>query len=84
MSNYNSSLGILELEYVQDTSPDPVEDYISSFSELPEGWNFGEGRAPSSEVILRGIEVYKLGRSFGCYGERLSRGGRGDRNLFLI
>lgn len=55
-------------EYVRDTSPDPVEEYIKSFSKLPEGWNFGEGKAPSNEVILRGIEVYKLGRSFGLLG----------------
>lgn len=68
MSNYNSSLGILELEYVQDTSPDPVEEYISSFSEFPDGWNFGEGKAPSSEIINKAIKVYRLGKSFGLMG----------------
>ncbi len=66
MSNYNSLLGISG--YVQDNSPDPVEDYIRSFSELLEGWNFGEGKAPSSEVIKKAIQVYRLGKSFGLIG----------------
>jgi hypothetical protein len=66
MENYNSSLEILE--YVQDTSPDPVEEYIRSFSEFPDGWNFGEGKAPSGEVINKAIQVYRLGKSFGLMG----------------
>jgi len=66
MSNYNSLLEISG--YVQDTSPDPVEDYIRSFSELPDGWNFGEGKAPSDEVINKAIQVYRLGKSFGLMG----------------
>ena len=66
MSNYNSLSEISG--YVQDTSPDPVEEYIRSFSELAEGWNFGEGRAPSGEVISKAIQVYRLGKSFGLMG----------------
>lgn len=66
MSNYNSLMEILE--YVKDTSPDPLEEYIRSFSKLPEGWSFGEGNAPSGEAIHRALEVYKLGKSFGLMG----------------
>lgn len=66
MSNYNSLSEISG--YVHDTSPDPVEEYISSFSELPAGWNFGEGKTPSGEVINRAIKVYRLGKSFGLMG----------------
>jgi len=53
MLNYNNSLGILELEYVQDTSPDPVEEYIISFSEFPDGWNFGEGKHQVVKSLIR-------------------------------
>jgi len=63
MSNYNSLSEIFR--YAQDTSPDPMEEYIRSFSELPEAWNFGEGRAPSAEIIEKAIQIYRLGRSFG-------------------
>lgn len=63
MSSYNSLMEISE--YVRDTSPDPVEEYIRSFSELPTGWNFGEGRAPSSELINKAIDIYRIGKSFG-------------------
>lgn len=66
MSNYNSLLEISG--YVHDTSPDPVEEYIRSFSEFPEGWNFGEGKAPSVEVIDKAIQVYRLGKSFRLMG----------------
>lgn len=66
MSNYNSLSKISG--YVHDTSPDPMEEYIRSFSELPEGWNFGEGRAPSEEVIDKAIRVYRLGKSSGLIG----------------
>ena len=71
MLNYNRSSRISG--YVQDTSalraiPDPVEEYIRSFSELTEGWNFGEGRAPSGEAIGKAIQVYRLGKSFGLIG----------------
>lgn len=66
MSNYNSFSEISE--YVTDTSPDPVEVYIRSFSEFPDGWNFGEGKAPSGEVINKAIKVYRLGKSFGLIG----------------
>ena len=66
MSNYNSFSEISK--YVKDNSPDPVDEYIRSFSELPEGWNFGEGRAPGGEVIDKAIQVYKLGKSFGLIG----------------
>lgn len=62
MQKYSSLLRILGC--IQDNSPDPVEEYIRSFSELPEGWNFGEGRAPSGEVINKAIEVYGRGKSF--------------------
>jgi len=62
MPNYNSLFSILG--QIQHNSPDPVEEYIRSFSELPEGWNFGEGRAPSREVINKAIEVYGCGKSF--------------------
>jgi hypothetical protein len=72
MENYNSSLEILE--YVQDTSPDPVEEYIRSFSEFPDGWNFGEGKAPSGEVINKAIKVYRLGKSFGLMGNAFPLG----------
>ena len=66
MLNYNSSSEILE--FIQDTSPDPVEEYIKSFSKLWEGWNFGEGRKPTDELISRAIQIYKLGKSFGLIG----------------
>jgi hypothetical protein len=66
MSNYNSLSKISG--YIHDTSPDPVEEYIRSFSELPEGWNFGEGRAPSGEVIDKAIQIYRLGKSSGLTG----------------
>jgi hypothetical protein len=66
MSNYNSLLEISG--YVQDISPDPVEEYISSFSELPAGWNFGEGKAPSGALIDKALKVYRLGKSFGLMG----------------
>jgi hypothetical protein len=66
MSNYNS---VLEISgYVQHNSPDPVEEYIRSFSKLSEGWNFGEGKAPSGEVIDKAMQVYRLGKSFGLMG----------------
>lgn len=60
MPNYNSLLRILGRD--QDT--DPVEEYIRSFSELQEGWNFGEGIAPSDEVIDKALQIYRLGKSF--------------------
>jgi hypothetical protein len=67
MSNYNSFSEISE--YVKDTSPDPVDEYIRSFSEFPEGWNFGEGKAPSGEVIEKAIQLYRIGKSFGLIGD---------------
>jgi len=45
-----------------------VEEYIRSFSELPKGWNFGEGRAPIGEVIDNAIQIYRLGKSFVLIG----------------
>jgi hypothetical protein len=66
MQNYNSLFSILG--QVQHNSPDPVEEYIRSFSELPDGWNFGEGRAPSWEVIDKALQIYKLGKSYVLIG----------------
>jgi hypothetical protein len=66
MPDYSSLAEVLE--YGRDTSPDPVEEYIRSFSGLPEGWNFGEGRSPSGEIIDKAIQIYRLGKSFGLTG----------------
>lgn len=66
MPNYNSLPEISG--YVQDTSPDPVKEYIRSFSELPAGWNFGEGNPPSEEIIKKAIQIYSLGKLSGFIG----------------
>jgi hypothetical protein len=69
MISYNSSLSdYLQWKYIHDNTPDPIEEYIRSFALLPEGWNFGEGRPADMELITKGIEIYRFGKSLGFTG----------------
>jgi hypothetical protein len=75
MLSYNSALSdYRQWEYVQDNTPDPVEEYIRSFAELPEGWNFGEGRPSNAEIIRKAIEIYRFGKSLGFIGNAFPMG----------
>ncbi len=53
----------------QAPCPDPVEEKIRSFASLQDGWNYGEGRAPSQFVIDRVIEIYKFGKELALDAE---------------
>jgi len=69
MLSYNSALSdYRQWKYVQDSTPDPVEEYIRSFAVLPEGWNFGEGRPSNGELIEKAIKIYRFGKSLGFIG----------------
>jgi hypothetical protein len=69
MLSYNSTLSdYRQWKYVQDNTPDPVEEYIRSFASFPEGWNFGEGRPVNIELIVKAIDVYRFGKSLGFTG----------------
>jgi hypothetical protein len=75
MLSYNNSLSeYWQWKYVQDNTPDPVEQYIRSFASLPEGWNFGEGRPSNAELITKAIEIYRSGKSLGFIGNAFPMG----------
>src|SRR5208337_1082027 len=49
--------------------PDPIVEKIRSFANLQEGWNYGEGRAPSRFVIDKAIEIYQIGKELALDAE---------------
>jgi hypothetical protein len=54
-----------------DTTPCPdlIEDKIRSFATLQDGWNYGEGRAPSQAVIEQAILIHREGKKLGLDAE---------------
>jgi hypothetical protein len=53
----------------EDPCPDPIEEKLQSFATLQEGWNYGEGRAPSQLVIDGAIEIYRIGKKLALDAE---------------
>lgn len=41
-----------------------VVDKIQSFVELPDGWDFGRGHAPSHDVVARAIYLHLVGSQY--------------------
>ena len=48
---------------------DLIENKIQSFRDLPDGWDFGYGKAPSQFVIDIAIEIYRFGKNLGLNTE---------------
>jgi hypothetical protein len=53
---------------------DPVEQEIWSFSNLPEGWDYGQGSPPSAETIDKAIVIYRIGKKYNLSVEVLPLG----------
>lgn len=70
-----------------------VQERLWSFSELPDGWHFGEGGPASSSTVLRAIELCSMllryglddvGAFPGIYGGITVTGYRGDHALEIF
>jgi hypothetical protein len=44
---------------------DPVQEQLVSFATLPEGWHYGQGKAPSFATIIQGLRIIASLRSEG-------------------
>ncbi len=50
---------------ITETYEDGVQGKIRSFGELPDGWDFGAGRASPPGVVEEARKIYQLGKSLG-------------------
>lgn len=62
---------------IRNIFTDEVISKIYSYNELPNGWDYGIGIAPSEETISRAIELYQIGSPYGFKGDAtpLNNGG---------
>ena len=62
---------------IRNIFTDEIISKIYSFSELPNGWDYGIGIAASDETISRAIELYQIGSPYGFKGDAapLNNGG---------
>ena len=53
-----------DAKFLSFAYPDAVQKKINSFSELRDGWHFGDGVAPTPETIKNAIDFLNLTRAF--------------------